>query len=78
MEGGASEKPAGVGEQTVPQEVPPGFAPIAAGRDIHAGDERDHRRTSHEDEGLDDEMWGIVDEVAPSVIGAHLPTPIRQ
>jgi hypothetical protein len=67
-----------MGEQGAPQEAQPGFAPMAPAHGIRPEDERDHRRKGYDDKEPYDGMWGIVDQVAPSVIGANLPTPASE
>ncbi len=78
VSGNVAREPAGMGGQGVPQEAQPAFAPIAPGHGIRPEDEHGHRRKAHDEEEPCDETWGIVDQVAPSVIGANLAMPAGQ
>jgi hypothetical protein len=78
MSGGGAREPAGIGEPGAPQETPGAFAPIAPAHGIRPEDDRDHRRKARDEDEPGDEQWGIVDQVAPSVIGANLATPAGQ
>lgn len=65
----------GAGEPVAPPEGSPAFAPVAPSRGFVQDEEHDRRLRRRDDEEPDDEAWGIVDQVAPSVIGATLAAP---